>query len=554
MTLLLLCCALRCHASSNSSAHYSVLTSVEGQTPPVVDVWISSEPGNAAPPGGPGWWRMTLRKADGSLLGVRALSERTPMRSQDGVGRIARYQLNVNGSEALEYMDQTTGSALLPELMFRDALLPNPASDARYARGFATTGELLGHILQLSDGPVEPALDFAHARTLKLRTDLWIGTSRDTRDDGRPRKNPGDDYTYIPLTKSDIERAIASGFNYFNAIAGLSEWLLAQPVFVRGVKVYPDDLYRSNVTTSTMFIDEPMVRLGWSGGDVESVLGPQVVAQALRMRVEALQPLSRRVIQFRDASVGSLTWIRPKAPSWETEFWSAWYQMQAGAPGVVHEGRYSHRGYGWDPEILLGEGVPALTDNDMFSFYYAFLRGAARAFDGYWGTSIYGQSEPALRLPALIRAYNMGAKHLWFWSSDHDHHVPFEEQLRLAESISRYAASHPRGPGKPLPLKAREAIVLPEGYAFNCSGVWGTQREERNAYGVAYGDIAAAALFQGILASRSGIEYDYVVNSPDLSRLHYKKLVFINENGSVTSKPPSDSGSASPSFKLAPRR
>lgn len=535
--LLLLSALLCCSHVSAASVHYAVSGAGEGQTPPVSDLWITTGDREAQSGKRLIWWRMTLRKVNGELLSIRALSERPPMTSASGAGEIARYQLKVGDSGALEYADKDTGQALLPQLQFRTELLPRPAPDARFTGGFASTGQLLGHVVRLVPGSAAPDVDFSHVKRLAIRAGLLIGTSRGLRDNGKPRARPGDDYTYVPLTQADLERAISAGFNYFDAISGQVDWLLTQPVFVRSVRVFPDDLYRSNTMANAMFIDEPMVRLGWSGGVPGQPSGPEVIAEALRMSVASHEPLAQRILRFRDVSTGTATWVRPKAPAWDTEFWTAWYQLEAGAPGLIHEGRYVHHGGGWDPETLLGQGAQALSDRDMFNFFYAFLRGAARGFNGFWGTSIYGQSDPALRLPALIRAYDMGAKHLWFWTSDHDHHVPFEEQLRLARGISDYASSHPRGPGRKLPLKATTAIVLPAGYAFSCAGVWGMDRQQLSPAGATYGDVAAAALWQGILASRAGVEYDYVVDSPRLSRLGYQKLIYIHEDATVGSKP-----------------
>lgn len=472
-------------------------------------------------------------------MAVKALSERVPMASADAPGKIARYMFSAEPHGALEYVDQSTGRALLPDMCFESAFLPHPAPDARYIDGFATVGKLMGHLLSRARYPqLPPAVNFGSVKVLNIRTDFIIGTSRSFKDDGKPRESPTANYNFVPWSQQDVEQLIAAGFNYLNPPAALRQWILSQPVFTSGLLSYPVDCYRSNVLMNQMFIDEPMVRLGWSGGVQEAPAGPEVMAQALRMRVASEYTLNDRAVELDGGWLGTLNLFLPKAPSWDTAFWSAWYQLQAGAPGIVHEGRYGHRGHGWDPETLVGEGLEHLTDRDQFNFFFAFLRGAARSFNGSWGTSIYGQSEYELRVPAMIRAYEMGAKYLWFWTSDHEHHVPFTEQLRIARAICDYAKKHPRQDRAKMLRQAKVGIALPPGYAFNWNGTWEMDREQLNSYGISYGDISAAMFWEGLICSRQGIEFDFLVDHPGIEKLGYERLVIIHEDGSRTVNPP----------------
>ena len=86
-----------------------------------------------------------------------------------------------------------------------------------------------------------------------------------------------------------------------------------------------------------------------------------------------------------------------------------------------------------------------------------------------WGLSIYGQADPQTAPVALTMAYDRGARYLWFWSSDHGHHLPFEEQLELAAVVRDHALVHYRGDRQELLSVARDAIVLPYGYTFEIS-------------------------------------------------------------------------------------
>ncbi len=530
---------VRAGCTGSQTAHYAASPAGERFECPFTDVWVSRRAPETVSGRRMQWWTMTVRKKDGSLFAVRALSERAPMAGQDGPGRIVRYQfLPAGGRTALEYVDDSTGQALLPgEYDFVRDFLPRPSPDARFRDGWASSGELLGHPLTRSSGPARaPALDFRPLKMLRIRTDFVIGTGRTFRDDGTGRPLPDGDYTYVPWTREDYEQMLDAGFNYFAVSSpDLRDWLLEQPAFVAlgtGI-VYPDDLYRSNVLTANMFIDEPMVRMGWTGGIPVSPSGPEQVAEALRKRVAAHYTLRDRLFSPGTGLEGTLDLVRPKAPSWETEFWSAWYQLQAGAPGIVHEGRYVQRGYGWEPERLVGEGLEGLTKTDMFNFYYAFLRGAARSFGGHWGTSLYGHSDRELRVPAFIRAYQMGARNLWFWTSDHEHHMPFTEQLRIARAITGYARSNPRPPADVLLRQAKTGIALPPGYAFTWDGTWGMEREKLNPDGVSYGDISAALFWEGVIQSRRGVEFDFLVDHPGIEKLGYEQLVIIGTDGSV---------------------
>lgn len=58
----------------------------------------------------------------------------------------------------------------------------------------------------------------------------------------------------------------------------------------------------------------------------------------------------------------------------------------------------------------------------------------------------------------------MGARYLWYWTSDHDHHLPWLEQLDLTRLIKEHARRKPRpsirGPRPTLD----KVIVIPYGY------------------------------------------------------------------------------------------
>ena len=59
-------------------------------------------------------------------------------------------------------------------------------------------------------------------------------------------------------------------------------WFIDKAVFFRTTPKFPDTFYRSNWIPGQMFIDEPSVRLGWSGDIPVKTSGPEQVADLVR--------------------------------------------------------------------------------------------------------------------------------------------------------------------------------------------------------------------------------------------------------------------------------
>ncbi len=512
-----------------SEAFYYVVSSSENQTPPVKRVRVTAGPLERVSGKGCQWWEMTLEKRDGGVIGVKALSERIPLTSSDAPGEVFRYIYSPGPGECLEYVDAGTGEALLPEIdSFEQDYFPHAYSEARYTQGFANTGRLLGHALWRYTGkPAFPKVDFAHPRVLRLRSDLLIGCQADTRDD-RDETVPKDKRQATPLTRDEYAEMISAGANYFGASRQVAEWLKDEPVFLRYRGAFPDDDYRSNYISHEMFIDEPATRFGWGKDVTLSAMSPDIGAQALEMRVQEAEIVRNRIRDGADSlNAGTMDAAHSRQPSWDTQQYTAYYQLAAGAPGIIFEGRYVKRGYGWNPEFVLGEGLEGLDDRQQYDYFHAFLRGAARRWNGYWGTSVYPEGDRSMMIPALCRAYDQGARCLWFWS---DVNLPYKWRVEVLRGLKKHIAEHPR---PPLGLRAETAIVLPKGYMLTPEGVWQMHPEGVNELGVSYREICASATFEGILLSRAGIEYDYVNDYPGIEKAGYKQLIFVREDGRV---------------------
>ncbi len=524
-------------ASANvTDVFYVTSPSVEGQIPGVSNVRLAVFGRESVDGHQMVWWEMAAKLKDGSVFGVRILSEHAAMTRPDGIGRIERYIYRDTAGKVLEYRDAATGKALLPPLQFKQSFLPRPAYDAAYDGGFASAGSFLGHVLIRVPRHDEPArLTFENPVVLDLRNDLIIGPNGFHREDP---KAPAKAEKYRPCTQEEVEAQMAAGMNFFGP--GNDEqlsWVIDKPVFFHMTPSFPDTFYRSNWIAGPMFIDEPSVRLGWSGDIPVKTTGPEQVAEALRQRVASHYTVDRRRIKLaNNVDLGTLDLDYPNAVSWDTDYWSAWFQYAAGAPAVVHEGRYIGRGYGWEPEQLFGaEGLENLTNEDQYHCLLAFLRGAARAFGGDWGTSVYPEGDPKMRVPALIKAYDMGARYLWFWTFAPN--MSYDVELEVSRAVSKYVADHPRD--RQAASKAgRVGIALPPGHVFSWSGTWGMEREQRSRGGASFGDISAAAMWEGILCSRQGIPFDFLVEEPRIRDLGYERLVIVRTDGNMEVTPP----------------
>jgi hypothetical protein len=137
----------------------------------------------------------------------------------------------------------------------------------------------------------------------------------------------------------------------------------------------------------------------------------------------------------------------------------------------VHEGRYQLEEFNQAVERATGL-KRKYTPREMLQYHYAFLRGGTRPFGKHWGTAIYGQCDPTLAPEAFTLAYDMSARYFWFWTSDHDHHVPWPEQLELARHLKEHARQHPR-PSLANPAPKRDTVIaIPNGYFLSLDNLW----------------------------------------------------------------------------------
>jgi hypothetical protein len=493
------------------------------------------------------WWEMAAKKPGGGTFAVRVLSERAPMIGvADGIGAVKRYLFKDGGRAFVEYKDKSSGGALLPEFDFRAHLLPRQTPGTALEGAFATTGTYLGNGVQLLEhGAGKPLAAIGECKVLLLDPTLIIGTGRDFRDIDVGRITDRN-YNYRPFLPEEYDEMEAAGVNFFTTNNSEREsWVYERPAFYTKAPLledFPNIFYRSNYRGVMMFTDEPAILTSFA--DCR-----QVTSASNLLRMEVAASIARRDgysplvlpahLEKLGVSLGTWDLRQRDIPAWEAVFSAAYNEMEGGVSGVYHEGRYDLKMFNGVLAGVCGPGFD-VTAEQMLALHYAFLRGAARCFNGWWGTSIYGQADPAISPTAIDMAYDMGARYIWFWTSDNGHHMPYREQLDLTKALRQHEKAHPRRPVGELLRKAKVAVEFPEGYIgwseFWPNGIWNNERfgfAKLNEQGVTYGSVVAAALKQGVLLARQGVQFDFVVDGESARKAGYNRLIHVRTDGTV---------------------
>jgi len=508
------------------------------------------------------WLQLNVTKTDGKQLVATVLVD-DPHLSPERAPRtrVHRYIYQEADDQPIEYVNAVRGGAVTTVF----GLMPNffPSfSEADLAKElFPARGRYLGlpiervavNTADVTEGGAVPPSPLR----LELDPELLIGTSRNSRDTQGGRIWTGEDYPYRRLEKEDYDELIAAGFNYFRVddkqeliVRNLPVFYLVsrRPRFLE----YPEMFYRANCRGTRMFMDEPGVHIVWFvrqwPGYVRTLEHPARIARLLEARVRESYESQygygkhclEHLLRMAPFDLGDLQVPETHYPAWETMEWSAYYQMKAGLPGVVHEGRYV---FGNEPQVFNAEfdaRIPC-EPKSLFLRTYGFLRGAARVFNGDWGTSIYGQSEQELNPLAMTLAYDMGARYVWFWTSDRLHHVPYEEQVALAKLLRDHARGHPREPLARLRRAAQVAIALPDGYALRPHRLWDTETfhlDRRNDDGVTFRHVLSKAVGQIERCIKQEIPFDIVyADDAFQERLEeYERVIFIGEDARVAGR------------------
>lgn len=534
---------------------YNMLSTVERKAPPISQIKLTVGPHEEILGKSLQWWEFEATKESGDKFEFRMLSESVPMLEVDAPGTVARYIVREGLSEPIEYVDAQTGTALLPKFDFPEGLLPQPIAQTQFENGFATTGTCLGHVVSMTkagnncewqDWP-EP-----NVLTLNLNEQHYMyGLGRDTED----RYIYEGDYNYTQLTREELDELIDLGMNSFSVDDQYEEWVYRKPVlyykqFSPQSKLnYPEILYRSNFRGGVAFIDEPEIHLLGDKADLERIIRPEDGAALLTQRLRQIwdypapgewrRTLLREQLLARGANIGTLSLDDNDHPIWVTMLETSFYQLQGGAAGVVHEGRYQLAAFAEQLKRLIGYKID-INAKEMLLLNFAWLRGAARAFDKDWGIAIYGQCDPQIAPDAISLAWDMGARYIWFWTYDHQHHLPHFMKIRLLKHLKAHKSAHPRRFMDKLLQSATTAIVLPYGYGWDISfeKMWESPHlhiDSINTASAPHKAVIGAALRTGIECIRAGEQIDFVIDAGQ-SFDGYTRIIKIERNGDISKR------------------
>ncbi len=518
------------------------------------------------------WFQMKVFAGEKQLYGLAMLVPSLDFLYPCGQDvDVFRYCLFPGNGRPLEFKSRSTGKASLPKMDFFKKLLPHASDVQDPDMPLFQKGTYLGHTLYLIGREKEAVLlPLDKVKLLDLDTDVLIGTSRSFRDDMSGRKYPPasewsvqkKDYTYVPLTKTDYSMMMDAGMNIFRVPLGHLPWIIEEPVFFlvrKGFKNMPELLYRSNFYGAVMYMDEPAIRAMAFEQLLRDFKSPQkaatLVVELTRGRYEGTGGYGKRNLDLllRQAgyNFGDMEILQPDYPVWETVPSSAWYEFEAGISGWCLEGRYNP---GWFAGLIKSElGVDFPDDTlSCIKFHHAFFTGAARRFGSKWGVAIYGQMDLKAAELVFPMAYEQGAHYFWFWTSDHAHHVPFEEQLEHTRNFRAYIQLHPRKTSaKNLTAQAKVAVALPWGYLCDHYQMkhytsvdktfsegrmwWSTEMElsDKNSKGVPYRDVLAAAVKEAVELLKSGTPFDFIFLRNGEKTREYEEVRRVFENAGV---------------------
>ena len=537
-------------AKSGTHGHYSVLTCKVDTPPPfrVVDFAYGSYENGSI------WWQLEVKANEDDelpLFTLRALTSSDPLINDLVNLKFHRYILSVpSKDDVLEYVNIHTKSALTPLWKnFERYFIPHIAFGSHRQDGFPETMEYLGHVLTLKYVSHNVTWgNWDKAKVLELDPELLVGTGRNFKDaEGHrltqvPKRQ---NYTYVKFEEEDYKLMINTGINLFTIAPDQEKWVRDEPVFyLRPVAgdpqlSYPADLYRSNYIGSVMFMDEPAIIM----------VGDKNIHNTLRYFSDVATTVQKRIKeryyshgsysafnlekQLENAGInfGDMRLEQHDFPAWETIFEMAYYELSAEVNGIVHEGRYQLEPFN-NAVAKFADAPRKHTIDELLRYHFAFLRGAARSFGKYWGASIYGQCDPEISPLAINLAYDMGARYIWFWTSDHDHHIPCPEQLELVRKLRRHEAENPRPSIAGKQETIDTAIIIPYGYFLSLENLWWVRildQEARNEAYRKYENLMRNAMKAIHDEMDQGHDFDIIVND-DREINGYKNIIDIDDN------------------------
>ncbi|OHB73989.1 MAG: hypothetical protein A2Z25_05695 [Planctomycetes bacterium RBG_16_55_9] len=510
---------------------------------------------------------MRAAQANGEIFSVWILTDRYPPASVAAARETtARYIVQEGTAQALEFRNQFSGEAVLPSLGAWDHLWPrDPEGDFSNGR-FAEKTRYIGNYyvlerLENSDNVTLPV----DIRILELLPDVLIGVPSNTRQKDQTRRYDDSDYELIRLTKNDYDEMIEAGMNCLRVDKEQAGWIDRRDVFYWGIGAeqvnYPECLYRSNYLGPALFLDEPAVCTRDSvirprlkkDPEFRRTITPQAVLGEFQKYFHQAKyqgapgALLRGLAARPDVDIGDMEFLQQNLYSWETMVSSALYQLGEGENGppssMVFEppGRFGTLRTLPEMNMAYLCQIPVDDPKNLIGIIYGFLRGAARLMDKGWGTSIYGQVDRADASWFLTHAYDLGARHFFFWDSARLACVPYSECLILARNLRAHAESHPHRDLQKLKHAAEVAILLPAGYNLghvymgkgNLWGLGELNLERVNREGVTYRTVMGNFFTEIERCIRMGVGYDLFWDIEGHRVTGYRQFVRVREDGKV---------------------
>ncbi len=531
--------------------HYAVLTATPHERPPLLAVDVLFGPREVVDGMDAGWWEMEGRAEDDPqtepLFVLRALTRDNPLERPEQPLHFLRYQLRLPADgDCFEYRTARDEVLLPPWRDFVRHFIPHAAVTTRFQQRLPETAEYLGHILTLRwTGQDVPWPSWPNGITLRIDRELIVGTGRNFKDrEGHrlPQQPERQNYDYVPFVAEDYRVMIDAGINLFRVDGSQQRYVQREPVFYhRAVEGdpplrYPGDLYRSNYLGPVMFMDEPTIIMV---GDplIHNTLryfsdATALIPARVRARYEASGNYGsyqlERALQKSGVAFGQMRLQQWDYPAWETIFETAHFQMLGGLSGIVHEGRYQLAPF--DQRVADWTGVPRQhTPEQLLRYHFALLRGGTQPHGKFWGTSIYGQCDPQIAPQAVTLAYDLGARYVWFWTSDHDHHLPWPEQLDLARRLQAHAQAHPRRSIYLPPVPRDLAIVVPAGVFPSLENLWWVR--ELDSQGTGEASLYYRGLMEHFLAAcqkafDQQADFDVLIDSGH-PPIGYRSVVYV---------------------------
>ena len=409
-------------------------------------------------------WRWQLVASDGAIPLEWELD--LPASGPFSAERITRFVVGGDSLTAGRYEDPD-GRALLPSLP-ADCWMPWTFETSRH--GWPDSVRLLGRTGRRRGDESPPPPRPLKPEVRVLDPHVLIATSREFRDVGRDADG---EWIWKDLDADDYREMIAAGFNLFRVSRSALSNVAEEAVWFHFLDLrWPPLPLHPGFRGSVMYADEPAIRARTEPsfrhlGDSRTVARRIAERTAEMLESEDAYGRHRLASKLRETGAQWGAVGAERVVVWEAVASAAWYQMEAGADAWVHETRLDAAEFAADVRRELDLDFPADADA-IIDLHVALFRGAARRFERPWGVAIYGQTGPDVAERLFPLAYDAGATYFWFWTSDRNHHVPRERQLRLARELRSHQAAHPRPEGPAArTATSRIALVLPWGYAFD---------------------------------------------------------------------------------------